>query len=175
MSRRRRRTVIVGEGASVEIGRWPSAREHKWRSEKLAEELVGAMGGRWLLPTVTRGSPERKSRRREHLELGACTVKGKEVQIMSLCPPGRVKQKKREEEVSVGSDRGSDDVAAGERLGEAMARVWQDNEEGKEVRGMERTTRGRKGSRRWTAAACTVAVGGRAAPAAEQEEQRSRG
>jgi hypothetical protein len=44
MSRRRRRTVIVGEGASVEIGRWPGAREHKWRSGKLAEELAG----RWV-------------------------------------------------------------------------------------------------------------------------------
>jgi hypothetical protein len=43
MSRRRRWTVIVGEDASVEIGRWPGAREHEWRSGKLAEELAGAM------------------------------------------------------------------------------------------------------------------------------------
>jgi hypothetical protein len=61
MSRRRRRAVVVGEGAPVEIGRRLGAREHEWRSGKLAEELAGAMGGRWLLPTVTRGSPERKS------------------------------------------------------------------------------------------------------------------
>jgi hypothetical protein len=60
-------------------------------------------------------------------------------------------------------------------LGEAVARAWQDSEERKEARGMERTTRGRKGSRRWTAAACTAAAGGGAAPAAEQEKQRSRG
>jgi hypothetical protein len=116
-----------------------------------------------------------KEWRREQLELGACTVKGKEVQIMSLCPPGRIKQKKREEEVSVGSDRSGDDVAAGGRLGEVVARAWQDSEEGKEVTGMERTMRGRKGSRRWTTAACTAAAGGRAAPATEQKKQRSRG
>jgi hypothetical protein len=44
-------------------------------------------------------------------------VKGKEVQITSLCPPGQVEQKKREEEVSVGSDRGGDNVAVSGRLG----------------------------------------------------------
>jgi hypothetical protein len=60
-------------------------------------------------------------------------------------------------------------------LGEAVSRAWQDSEEGKEVKGMERTTRGRKGSRMWTAVACTAAAGGGAAPAAEQEKQRSRG
>jgi hypothetical protein len=44
-SRRRRRTVAVGEDASVEIGRWLGAREHEWRSGKPAEKLAGAMDG----------------------------------------------------------------------------------------------------------------------------------
>jgi hypothetical protein len=50
----------------------------------------------------------------------------------------------------------------------AMARIGQDSEEGKEIRGMEKATHGRTGSRRWTTVVCTAAVGGGAAPAAEQ-------
>jgi hypothetical protein len=40
----------------------------------------------------------------EVIELEACTVKGKRVQMMSLCPPGQVKQKKRDRRVSVGTE-----------------------------------------------------------------------
>jgi hypothetical protein len=63
VSRRRRRTATVGKGAPVEIGGRLGAGEHKQRLGKLAEELVEAMGGRWLLPTVASSSPERRSRR----------------------------------------------------------------------------------------------------------------
>jgi hypothetical protein len=91
--------------------------EHEQGLRKLARGLIGARGAWWRLPTATSASPEGKSRPREQLELGARTVKGKEVQMTSLCPPDQVEQKKREEGVSVGSDHGGDDVAASGRLG----------------------------------------------------------
>jgi hypothetical protein len=59
-------------------------------------------------------------------------------------------------------------------LGGAVARVGQDNEEGKEIRGIEKTTRGRSESRRWTMVICTAAAGGGAAPAVEQKSKGAR-
>jgi hypothetical protein len=73
----------------------------------------------------------------------------------------------------MGSERGGDDVAAGGRLGTPWRARGRAARKGTEP-GLGRTTRGRKGSRRWTAAACTAAVGG-AAPAAEQGRQGNRG
>jgi hypothetical protein len=45
-------------------------------------------------------------------------------------------------------------VAAGGCSGEAVARVGQDNKEGKGIMGMEKTTRGSTESRRWTTVIC---------------------
>jgi hypothetical protein len=59
-------------------------------------------------------------------------------------------------------------------LGETVARARQDSEKGNRAELGERTTHGRRRSRRWTAAACTAVAGG-AVPAAEQRRQRSRG
>jgi hypothetical protein len=53
----------------------------------------------------------------------------------------------------------------------AVARVGQDSEEGKEIRGMEKTTRGRTGSKRWTMVVCTAAAEGGAAPVVEQKSR----
>jgi hypothetical protein len=64
VSRRQRRTAVIGKGAPVEIGGRLGAGEHEQRSRKLVEESVEAMGGRWLLPTVASSSPEGRSGRR---------------------------------------------------------------------------------------------------------------
>jgi hypothetical protein len=109
--------VIVGKGAPVEIGGWLGAGEHGQRSGKLARGSVRAMGTRWWLSTATRGSPERRSGRRRRLELGVCTTRGKEVQMVSLRSPSSVGQKRRGEELGVSTEHGGDDVAAGRRLG----------------------------------------------------------
>jgi hypothetical protein len=76
--------VVVGGRALAKIGGRLWAVKHKQGSGKLARGSVRAMGARWWLSTVTRGSPERKSGRRRRLELGVCTAKGKEMQTASL-------------------------------------------------------------------------------------------
>jgi hypothetical protein len=84
VSRRRWRTVIVGNRAPTKIGGRLGAGKYKQGLGKLARGSVRAMGARWWLSTVTRGSPERKSGWRRRLELGVCAVKGKEMQTASL-------------------------------------------------------------------------------------------
>jgi hypothetical protein len=96
VSRRRWRTVIVGEGASVGIGRQLRAREHEWRSGKLAEELAGAMGDRRLLPMATSTLPEGRSGRRKQLELGVLAAGGLAVQLERAQATGVAEQKERE-------------------------------------------------------------------------------
>jgi hypothetical protein len=72
MSRRRRRTVIVGNGVPAGIGGRLGVGEHERGSRKLSRGSVRAMGTRWRLSMVTRGSPEwRKERRRWRSGLGA--------------------------------------------------------------------------------------------------------
>jgi hypothetical protein len=46
-----------------------------------------------------------------------CTTKEEKRQLLPLGSPGRVKRKRREEKISVGSEFGGDDVAAGGQLG----------------------------------------------------------
>jgi hypothetical protein len=84
VSRRRRRTVIVGNCAPAKIEGRLGAGEHEQRLGKLARGSVRAMGARWWLSMATCGSPERRSERRRRLELGVCTVRGKEAQKVSL-------------------------------------------------------------------------------------------
>jgi hypothetical protein len=63
-SRGQRRAALVGSGAPAGIQRRLEAGEHEQGSGKLARGLVGAMGARWWLSMVARGSPERESGRR---------------------------------------------------------------------------------------------------------------
>jgi hypothetical protein len=56
-------------------------------------------------------------------------------------------------------------------IGEAVARVRQDSEEENRAGLKERMMRGRGRSRRWTAAVCTAAARGGAAPVAEQKSR----
>jgi hypothetical protein len=145
---------------------------------EVREACGGARGDKGRLMVAAHGDPwftGEKERRREQLELGACTVKEKEVQITSLCPPGRVKQREERRGGKHGLKLWWRQRGGQRRLGVAVVHAWQDSEEGKEIRGMERTTRGRKGSRRWTTAVFTAAAGGGAAPAVELKKQRSRG
>jgi hypothetical protein len=81
VSRRRRRTVLVGNCAPAKIGGRLGAGEHEQRSGKLARGLVRAMGARWWLSTVTRSSPERKSGRQRRLGLRVHTAREQGVQI----------------------------------------------------------------------------------------------
>jgi hypothetical protein len=166
------RVELTGKDAPAEIGLRLLAGEHEWGLGKAARGSVEAMGE----PIATAhgdqyftGGEERAAEAN-----GARGVhgKGKEMQTMSLCSPGQVEQKRREEEVGMGSERG-DDVAGGGRLGTSWRVQGRAARKGTEP-GLGRTTRGRKGSRRWTAAACIAAVGG-AAPAAEHGRQGNRG
>jgi hypothetical protein len=84
VSRRRLRTMVVGDRTLAKIGGRLGAGKHKQGSGKLARGSVRAMGAWWWLSTVTRGSPERRSGRRRPLELGVCTAKGKKMQTTSL-------------------------------------------------------------------------------------------
>jgi hypothetical protein len=84
VSKKRWRTVIVSDRALARIGGQQGARKHKQGSGKLARGSVKAMGARWWLSTVTRGSPERRSGWRRQLELGVFTAKGKEMETASL-------------------------------------------------------------------------------------------
>jgi hypothetical protein len=119
VSRRRRRTVIVGEGASVGIGRRLGAREHEWRSGKLVEELAGAMGGRRLLPTATSTSPEGRSGRWKQFELGVLAAGGLAVQLERAQATGDLPRQR----------------GGGRRvLGETVARARQDSKGGLERR-----------------------------------------
>jgi hypothetical protein len=56
--------VVVGNRAPAKIGGRLGAGEHEQSSGKLGTGSVRAMGARWWLSTVTRGSPERRSRQR---------------------------------------------------------------------------------------------------------------
>jgi hypothetical protein len=76
--------VVVGNRAPAKIGGRLGAGEHEQSSGKLARGSVRAIGARWWLSTVTSGSPERRSGRRRRLELGVCTARGKEMQMVSL-------------------------------------------------------------------------------------------
>jgi hypothetical protein len=104
VSRRQRRTVIVGEGASVGIGRWLGAREHERWSGKLAEELAGAMGDRRLLPTATSTSPE---------ELGVLAAGGLAVQLERAQATGVAEQKGEGDKASMRAIYRGGEVAAG--------------------------------------------------------------
>jgi hypothetical protein len=84
VSRRRPRKVVVGNCAPAKIGGRLGAGEHEQRSGKLARGSVRAMGTRWWLCTVTRGSPERRSGRRRRLGLWVHTAREKEVQTSSV-------------------------------------------------------------------------------------------
>jgi hypothetical protein len=53
-------------------------------------------------------------------------------------------------------------------FGDAVVRARKANRGEEQDREWKRTTRGGRGSRRWTAIACTAAAGGEALPAAEQ-------
>jgi hypothetical protein len=140
---------------------------------EVREACGGARGDKGWLMVAAHGDPwftGEKERRRKQLELGACMVKDKEVQITSLCPPGWVKQREERRGGKRGLKLRRRRRGSRRRLGVAVAHAWQDSEEGKEIRGMERTTRGRWRSRRWMTAVCTAAAGGGAAPAAEQKK-----
>jgi hypothetical protein len=52
---------LAGDVASAELGLQLLAGEHAWGLGRLIRGSVEAIGGRWLLPTVARGSPERRS------------------------------------------------------------------------------------------------------------------
>jgi hypothetical protein len=57
--------AVVGNGAPAEIQWYLRAGEHEQVLEKLSRGLMGAMGGRWRLPTAASSSPEwRKGGRR---------------------------------------------------------------------------------------------------------------
>jgi hypothetical protein len=105
--------VIVGEGASVGIGRWLGAREHEWRSGKLVEELAGVMGGRRLLPTVTSTSPEGRSGRWKQLELGVLAVGGLAVQLERAQATGVAEQNGEGDKASTRVIYRGGEVAAG--------------------------------------------------------------
>jgi hypothetical protein len=113
VSRRRRRAVIVGEGASVGIGRRPGAREHEWRSGKLAGELAGAVDVRRVLPTVTSTSPEEGNGRRKQLELGRLTARELAVGLERAQATGVAKQKGEEDKASLRGSYCGGEVAAG--------------------------------------------------------------
>jgi hypothetical protein len=153
----RRRVELVGNGAQAEIGLRLLVGEHEWGLGKPARGSVEAMGGRWLLPTATSTSPEGRSGRRKQLELGMCTAKGKDMQTTSLCSPGQVEQKRREEEVGVGTECGGDDVAAGRRLGTPWrAQKRAAGERSRLGEGRRRRVEG--GSRRWSGGGSTAAA-----------------
>jgi hypothetical protein len=105
--------VVVGEGASVGIGRRLGAREHERRSGKLAEELAGAMGDRRLLPTATSTSPEGRSGRRKQLELGVLAAGGLAVQLERAQATGVAEQKGEGDKASMRAIYHRGEVAAG--------------------------------------------------------------
>jgi hypothetical protein len=84
VSRRRRRTVVVGDYALAKIGGRLGAGKHKQGSRKFARGSVRAIGARWWLSTVIRGSPERRSGGGGNWSSGCARRRGKDANDVSV-------------------------------------------------------------------------------------------
>jgi hypothetical protein len=173
ISRRPRRTVVIGEGVLVEIGGWLGLGS----TSKDWGNFLGCRGEQWRLGG---GCPRRPvvHRRRESggggdrssggLRQGKLECKRNEYQLLMVLSKREREIRQAHARITVAARwrpsgaRGSRGARGAGQRGRAIAA------------GKVSVTRGEEGSRRWTAAACTAAAGG-AALVVEQWEQRSRG
>jgi hypothetical protein len=157
--------ALVGSGVPAGIGGRLGVREHEQGPGKLARGSARTNGAREQLPTAARGHRNggRKGGSGARVS-GRCAAQLKR-RTERLRAGEAHEQGIRGPEGVLGPCHGGGEVSIDRELKGAVALVEESVRGEEQARGKKEATRGGRGNRRWTPAACTAAAGG-AAPAA---------